>query len=326
MKEKGKYKALEKIELTLFSLVLALRGTRLVGGGTVGHLLGHLTLGLLGVSLLLLGIGLLGGVAGLLGGVAGLLGGVAGLLGRVSSLLLRVCLLGGVAGLLSRVSCLSLGLLGVGLLGRVGLRSGVRLLGGSGVAGLLGGVAGLLSGIAGLLGRVAGVLLRRVSGLLGRVARVGSGGTGFRCFGATMGLPDTLEVDGASVLSLVLESVPLVDAVADTHGGEFNLDGADLFVFGHILVIDSHIHIITDVFDIDFHGLVPLRVLASVLLSLGSLLLLTNFGDGEGVHLAESFSVSRQTRLHESQAKVSRSCCGHNERYYLLITYSTKLQ
>jgi len=133
--------------------------------------------------------------------------------------------------------------------------------------------------------------LLRMSSLLGCCTRLSCGG------------PLTSKMDLASSLTLISNREPLIQASGNADRGQLHLAGTNSVVGSNIFIEDFDGHVVSDVLDIDFEHLVPLRGLACVLLHLGLVALLSVLNDTEGVHLAEELSVASEFGFHYGKLK-----------------------
>ena len=120
---------------------------------------------------------------------------------------------------------------------------------------------------------------------------------------ATSGCPGALNVNLTGGLSLKSESEPFIETSRKGKSADLSLEGANGFVFGNIFVKNLENHIIANVFDVKFKGLVPDGDLAGILLydSLESLISVIN--DCEWVHLSKELGVSCQFSFHDREVK-----------------------
>jgi len=117
------------------------------------------------------------------------------------------------------------------------------------------------------------------------------------------GVPLTFKMHLASRLTLISNREPLIQASLDAEGRQLHLAGTDGVVGSNIFIEHFDAHVVSDVLDVDFEHLVPLRVLACAVLHLGLVALLSVLNDTEGVHLAEELSVASEFGFHYGKLK-----------------------
>jgi hypothetical protein len=120
---------------------------------------------------------------------------------------------------------------------------------------------------------------------------------------AASGNPVALNVQLTGGLSLEGKGEPLIEASRAGEGADLGLEGANCFVLGNIFVEHLEDHIVSDVLDVEFKGLVPDGDLTSVLLDNSLESFVSVVDDREGVHLAEELSVSSQLSFHDREVK-----------------------
>ena len=107
------------------------------------------------------------------------------------------------------------------------------------------------------------------------------------------------QVDVTRLLALVLELVPLIKALVDTQRRQLDCAFADQVRTCEVLVVDPKLEVVTDIFDINNHGLVPDGVFAGTALDRGPKPLHPGLDLDVGVHLGESVRVAIEAALHD---------------------------
>jgi hypothetical protein len=118
--------------------------------------------------------------------------------------------------------------------------------------------------------------------------------------GRVGGSPVRLEVQLAGGPALVLNHEPLVPRGLAAEGGELGLAVSNLFVATFVLVEQGKLKVVTKILDVDFElGVLPLRLLAAVLVSLGLPLKVTTLNLHVGIHFADCLGIAGQVRFED---------------------------
>ena len=99
----------------------------------------------------------------------------------------------------------------------------------------------------------------------------------------------------------MLNLKPLINPIANTERGKFDVILSNYFRTSYVFVKDLQQQIIADVFDIDVHALVPFGRFALILGSSCANALFARVDDYIGIHLTESLSISSEFGIDDVQ-------------------------